>query len=735
MALEAARKSPEMPLRDRMEREIAESGAPLDRELVLRAFDFSDEAHRGQHRKSGDPFMLHPVEVALEMIDLLGSRADSVVLSAALLHDVLEDTHVTIKEIESEFGAEVAALVDGVTKISGLQFESPVAEQAENFRKMLLSMARDVRVILIKLGDRLHNMRTLEHLNPEQRERIARETRDVYAPLAHRLGIGRLKWELEDLALKWLDPQAYRMLAEKISTTRAEREGFIEEMKQPILDRLRESGIRVEVSGRAKHFYSIYRKMQLRGVRFEEMYDLFGVRVVTRTKAECYQALGVIHDLFVPVQDRFKDYIALPKTNLYQSLHTTVIGPNRRMIEIQIRTRDMHMIAELGIAAHYSYKEGGRPDPELQDKLGGLFSQATEWQSEASDAHEFMDFLHLSLYQDEVFVFTPRRDLKQLPKGATPVDFAYMIHSKVGDRLVGARVNGRIVPLRYELKNGDTVEVITSANARPTRDWLEIAQTSRARAKIRHYLRAQEQADSTELGRDMLEREFKRQRHKPPNDKELEEVAQGLGFDEVDLLLAAVGSGDVSATHVLHKLHPPKPPSRPTAASTVEKIKQRLSFRSEGLRIQDVDNLMIRIAQCCSPVPGERVIGIITRGRGISVHRVDCPNTFDAAIEPERRVQVQWDVETGRTFLVKLVIHGRERAGLLADIAQAITETETNIRRADVDTDAGTARGVFVVAVRNLAHLRRVIGAIRRVRGVTRIERHHQISERAEGDE
>jgi GTP pyrophosphokinase len=736
MPLESARSKPDETLRGRIEREISEAGAFVDLPLVLRAFDFSETAHSGQRRKSGESFMLHPAEVASIMLELLGPRADSVLLASALLHDVCEDTDVTIKRIESEFGAEVAAIVDGVTKISGLEFESPEAEQAENFRKMLLSMARDIRVILVKLGDRLHNMRTLEPLRPDQRERIARETRDVYAPLAHRLGIGKLKWELEDLSLKWLDPQAYHTLAEQVSVTRAERERFIDEMKQPVLERLREAGIRADVTGRAKHFFSIYRKMQVRGVRLEEMYDLFGVRVVTRTKAECYQALGIIHDLFVPVQDRFKDYIALPKTNLYQSLHTTVIGPNRRMVEIQIRTREMHMTAELGIAAHYSYKEGGPPDRELQEKFGGLFASAAEWESEAGDAQDFMDFLHLSLYQDEVFIFTPKRELKRLPKGSTPIDFAYMIHSQVGGHCVGARVNGRIVPLRYELRNGDIVEIITSSNAQPTKDWLGLVATSKARAKIRHHLNAREQQDSIALGRDMLQREFRRHRQKVPADKDLTDAAQALGFDETELLLAAVGRGDISAVHVFNKVHPPEVPKKPTSSSTVERLKN-LAFRDGGgLRIQDIDNLMIRIAQCCSPVPGERVVGIVTRGRGVSVHRIDCPNTFDSTIQPERRMAVQWDVDADRTFLVKLVVYGRERGGLLADIAEAITGSGTNIRRAEVDSDSTSARGNFVVAVKNLGHLRRVIGAIRKVRGVTRIERHHQISEpRKQGGE
>ena len=491
--------------------EIDRRGADLDRSLVIRAFEYAAEAHGDQRRKSGESYLSHPVEVARLLVELLEHRTDAAILAAALLHDVVEDTESAIEDIRDDFGEDVALLVNGVTKIEGLPFTDMELEQAENFRKMMLSMSEDPRVILIKLADRLHNMRTLEYLKPDRQEAISLETREIYAPLAHRLGIGRVKWELEDLALKYLHPEDYRRIASLVSERREQRDAYMAGIIEPVRESLLEEGITAEIVGRAKHFDSIYRKMVQKGRSYDAIHDLFGIRVIVDTKADCYRALGVLHDLFKPVPERFKDYIATPKSNLYQSLHTTVIGPGGRTVEVQIRTWEMHRIAEFGIAAHYSYKEGSKPDSELDERLGGILEA-----SSGEDPGEFMDFLRTSLYQDEVFAFTPRGELKQLQLGATALDFAFLIHTEVGLHTVGARVNGRLVPLRYQLQNGDVVELITQPSAKPSEYWVSILKTPRAKQKVRHWLKEQKREDSIDLGREMLGRELKRHRKDLP---------------------------------------------------------------------------------------------------------------------------------------------------------------------------------------------------------------------------
>ncbi len=699
-------------------------GVKLDEGLVTRAFTYSAEAHKDQKRRSGEPYMAHPVAVARILVELLDRRTDAVIIASALLHDVVEDTDIAGEDIRREFGDDVALLVDGVTKIEGLQFESSEREQAETFRKMLLSMSRDVRVILIKLADRLHNMRTLEFLPPERRRAISQETRDIYAPLAHRLGIGWIKWELEDLALKHLDHAAYKDLARLVSAKLVERERMVERVVVPIQEALEKEGVRAEIVGRPKHFDSIYRKMKNQERPFDAIYDLIGVRVITATKADCYRALGVVHDLFKPVPDRFKDYIATPKANLYQSLHTTVIGPDGRFVEVQIRTADMHRIAEFGIAAHYSYKEGSEPDRELDEKLGGIVGGTLEWEEE-QDPEEYMEFLKTSLYQDEVFVFTPRGDLRHLPKGATALDLAFLIHTEIGLKAMGARVSGRLVPLRYELKNGDTVEIVTQPSAHPSEDWLNILQTSRARQKVRHWLKEQRREDSIALGREMLTRELKRHRKPGATDKDLVGPAQALGLDSTPHLLAALGQGDLSVTQVIQRLHPDlaREKELPRRKSPFTRLRELSRKTAGGIRIQGVDNLMVRLAKCCQPVPGERIVGVVTRGRGLTVHRVDCPNAMDSRVEAERRVDLSWDVQDARSFVVKLLIFGDDRQGMLADLANAITATGTNIRNAGMHSVDGDARGTFLIEVNNLNHLQKVLAAIKRVRGVRAVER------------
>ena len=703
---------------------LDERGPRVDHDRVTACFEFAVRAHGGQLRKSGDPFISHLVAVALILVDLLENRTDTAIVCAALLHDVVEDTSVTIEDVEKRFGREVAGLVQGVTKLSGMHFERREAAEAENFRKMLLSMSRDLRVIFIKLADRLHNMRTLEFLPPEKVQRIAQESRDIYAPLAHRLGMASIKRELEDLSLKAMDPAAYQDLAQRIQARREQRESFLTRVKARLEEGLKSAGIKAEVSGRPKHFYSIYNKMQS-GRDFESIYDLFGLRIITHSRNDCYRALGVVHDRFTPVAERFKDYIATPKSNLYQSLHTTVLTEDGRMVEVQIRTWEMHRTAETGVAAHYVYKQGGRVDEELDAKLGHFVAQTADWQRAASD-DEYMDFLRTALYQEEVFVYTPRRELKRLPKGATPLDFAFLIHTQVGERTVGARVNGELVPLRYELRNGDMVEIITSPQAQPHDDWLQILRTAGARTKVRHWLRQRRLADSITLGRDMLERELKRMR-RPSDDAQLEEVARGLGLPDLEQLYARLGEGQVSLTQVVRKLEPEKEGFAGRLAKAPLEALGLTRRPSGGVRVNGLENVMLNFARCCQPVPWDRVIGIVTLGRGISVHRQDCPNTFDARIPAERKVHVEWDAKLGETFPVRLIVYGVDRTALLADIAKAIASTQVNIRSAGVATEDQTARGVFLVEVPHLAKLQQVVGAIRTVPGVTRVERRQRL--------
>jgi GTP pyrophosphokinase len=703
---------------------LEKTGRTVDAKSIRAAYDFAARAHGSQMRLSGEPFVTHAVSVALILADLLGAGVDETLIQAALLHDVVEDTDRDLATVRRTFGEEVAALVDGVTKISGLHFDRPEQEQAENFRKMLLSMARDLRVILVKLADRLHNMRTLGALDPERARAIARETREIYAPLAHRLGIARVKWELEDLCLKHLDPDAYQELRQKVALKREERQRLIEGVVRPVKERLQGLGLRAEVVGRPKHLDSIYRKMRGQGRPFEEIFDLLGVRVLTQDKADCYRVLGVVHDLFTPVHERFKDYIATPKSNMYQSLHTTVVAPGGLLVELQIRTLEMHLVAELGVAAHYRYKEGGRrADAELEAKLAPLLRNV-DFQTASGDPDEFMEYLKTALYQDEVFVFTPRGDLRRLPRGATPLDFAYLVHTEVGNRCVGAKVNGRIVPLRTELRNGDTVQIITAPTAKPNRDWLKIVATHAARAKIRHWLKVAEHSDSVALGKEMIEREMRRRRLTPPAQTPLETVAQAMGHADATGLYAAVGQGNLSVQQVIMKWIPDEGgPVQRFKEASLETIRAITRRPSRGVRIQGVDNLMVAYAKCCQPVPGDDVVGIVTRGRGVTVHRTDCPNTFEGRVAAERRVPVDWSAAPDDAFTVKLSIFGRDRKSLLADIAKAISITNTNIRTAGIKASDRNARGAFVVEVRDLNHLREVMKAIGQVEGVDAVER------------
>ena len=704
----------------------------LDVELLARAYRFSEKAHAGQTRRNGDPYVTHCVEVAKILAEL---QLDSVTVASGLIHDVVEDTAVTVEEVEREFGREIAQIVDGLTKIGHLPFTSTQERQVENYRKLLLSIAKDARVILIKLADRLHNMRTLEFMPEEKRLRISQETRDLYAPLAHRFGLAALKAELEDLAFKFLEPEDYKNLAKLIVQKRKERESLIEEMAQPLRQRLAEAGIKVyEASGRPKHLWSIFKKMQKRDKPYEEIYDLLAIRVLVENVQECYHALGVIHGEWTPLQERIKDYIASPKSNGYQSLHTTIFGPKQTLFEIQIRTREMHRTADFGIAAHWRYKEGGKENDDL-DRALHWFRQVLELQLDAETPDQFLEFLKLDLYQDEIFVFTPNGDVHQLPRGATPIDFAFAVHTEVGLHTQGAKVNGRIVPLSRELKNSETVQIIRSPNARPSRDWLAHVRTGRARHRIRQWLRHEEESTSIRIGMEILERELKRRRHAKLTTAQLEQAAEALKLGGETQLFASIGQGDINVTQVLRALYPDFDGRDDSAlkASPLERLIDRMkgSGTSKGIRIQGVDGLMVRYAQCCQPVPGDKVVGYVTRGRGVSIHRGDCPNLLFLAHEPERRLDIDWQESEGERFVIRLAIEASDRRGLYADLAQAVSETGTDIRSLELKTTDGRVLGAAMVEVENLAHLEKIIKAVRRVKGVSEVSRRERLTTEA----
>ena len=698
----------------------------LDVDLLSRAYRFSAAAHEGQFRKNGDPFVTHCVEVARILADL---QLDSVTVAAGLIHDVVEDTAVTIEDVGKEFGPEIMAIVDGLTKIGVLPLHSTTERQVENYRKLLVSIAKDARVIIIKLADRLHNMRTLDSLPEDKQRRISLETRDLYAPLAHRFGMAKMRWELEDLAFKFLEPVDYRKLAKLVAARRAEREALILQMAEPLQRVMSGAGIaNVEVTGRAKHLWSIFKKMEKRDHAYEEIYDLLAIRVLVNSVPDCYHALGVIHDGWTPLQERIKDYIAQPKSNGYQSLHTTVFGPGRQLYEIQIRTREMHRTAEIGIAAHWRYKTDTKSADELDRHLQ-WFRQVLELQLDAKDPAEFLEFLKLDLYQDEIFVFTPTGDVIQLPKGATPIDFAFAVHTEVGQHCSGAKVNGKIAPLSRQLRNSETVEILTSPNAKPSRDWLAHVRTGRARHKIRQWLRIEENQSSERVGREILEREVRKRRYPKLDDAAVETAARSLNLNDGRHLYSSVGQGDLNIMQALKAIFPeqeatPEPP-KPTA---LERLMDRVRGTSRGIRIQGADGLMVRYAQCCQPVPGDTVVGYVTRGRGVSIHRSDCPNLLHLAHEPERRLEIDWTEQPGERFLVRLGLEANDRRALYADVAAAVSASGTDIRSLELRTTDGRVTGAALVEVENLAHLQKVMKAVRRVKGIVEVQRRENVT-------
>ena len=698
-------------------RRISRYNQNMDAKLLRKAFEFSYSAHRNQLRKSGDPYFIHPLEVAKILINL---KMDYETIAGGVLHDVAEDTEVSIEEVEKEFGSNVALLVDGVTKISEIKLMEFEERQGENFCKMLLSMVRDIRVILIKFADRLHNMRTLEYLQEKKRRRIALETREVYAPLAHRLGLARIKWELEDLALKYLEPEAYTELDQRINDTRENREAYIQEVTKPIREELVKSGIQARFEGRPKHFYSIYNKINKRNIPFEEIYDLFAIRVIVDKIEDCYHTLGLIHALFAPIHERFKDYIAQPKPNGYQSLHTTVIGPSGKRIEIQIRTEQMHRTAEDGIAAHFRYKEGRLREDDL-DKHLVWARQVLESEEGDSDSATFMEHLKISLFQDEVFVFTPKGDLHRLPSRSTPVDFAFAVHTSVGLHCLAAKINGRIVPLSHELRSGDTVEIITSANQEPNNDWLRFVVSSRARARIKKYLRDKEDRNSITLGEEMLTRALQKFSIKS-KDVDIADLAEKFNYKDASSLFAALGRGDLKLESLLRKVLPQDKPQLQDG-SFITRFIEKARKSTKGVRVAGMDNIMLAFGKCCNPVPGDPITGIVSRGRGIVIHTNACKNLLRLMQDPDRIIDVTWDVEKGARFMAGVYILGERRNKFIAEITEAATAVDCNIISVSMNSEVSLMNCVLTVEVYDLDHLNRLMTKLRKMTGVITVGR------------
>ena len=694
-------------------------------EQIMRALAFAQQAHRGQSRASGDPYVAHPLAVATILADL---KMDAPTIVAALLHDVVEDTPYTLDDIEERFGSEVAQLVDGVTKLDRLEERTREEEQAENLRKMFLAMAKDIRVILIKLADRLHNMRTLKHLTQDRVHRIAKETMEIYAPLAHRLGIFRIKWELEDLAFQHLHPDAFQEMKELVATKRQLREAAVDEVISELKGRLQGVGMVSEVSGRAKHLYSIYLKMYRQGKNFAEIYDLVAVRVLVESVKDCYAVLGLVHSLWKPVPGRFKDYIAMPKSNLYQSLHTTVIGPHGEPLEVQIRTFEMHHTAEYGIAAHWRYKEGGKGDREFEQKLSWL-RQLLEWQRDMRDASEFMETLKVDLFSDEVFVFTPKGDVVDLPAGATPIDFAYRIHTDVGNHCVGAKVNGRIVPLATALESGDIVEVLVNRKSPgPSIDWLSIVRTSQAKTRIRQWMRRERRHEHLARGHEMLERELKRQAFQLSPER-LAEIVKRLGYGSVDDVAVALSEGNTSPpmlmARIRDELDREAKTSHPIVPAAPVRARNPAAARSGSeILVRGQGRMLTRLARCCEPVPGDPIIGYLTRGRGVSVHRLGCPNEKELAKDPERLIEVSWDATEAELapHPVELRVYAWDRPGLLADVANVVADSNIISAKARGYRDR-TAIVEVHLEVRNLTQLTHLISRLENLAYVQHVDR------------
>ncbi len=703
-----------------IENEVLKHHPEADTSIIQKAYVFSAKAHEGQLRLSGEPYLSHPLEVAYILAQMgLGP----VTVSCGLLHDTVEDTTATLDDLDEYFGEEVTDIVNGVTKIGQLVFGDKATQQAEYFRKMVLSMAQDIRVLLVKLADRVHNMRTLGYMEPKKQKRIARETLDIYAPLAGRLGMFRIKAELEDLAFFYLDPEAYKQIQENLALKKGERERYIEEICQLLKQKLEESGLHGEVSGRMKHIYSIYRKLQAQQLALEELHDILAFRIILNTVSECYEALGVVHNLFRPVPGRLKDYIGMPKANYYQSIHSTVIGPYGERMEVQIRTQEMHRIAEEGIAAHWSYKEK-KPFKVKDAQRFAWLRQLVDLQTELKTPEEFLEGMRLELFPEEVYIFTPQGEIKELPRGATPVDFAYAIHTEVGNTCSGAKVNGRMVPLRYELQNGDTVEIITNPNQRPNRDWLQFVKTSKARHKIRQWLKTMEREQSVGLGKELLDRELRKSgislQKLLKEGEELKKVASDFSFHRVDDLLEAIGHGKLSPGQVSGRLQRILFPAAEEQAAP--EAEMRPHKEAGPIRIKGLQDLLVKLANCCQPIPGDEITGYITRGKGITIHRKDCP--YLARTESFRQIPAEWDGHPQDLFPTNIQVVTLDKPGLLADISSALKSADVNVTKASVVTTSDR-RGIanFTVQVSDQHHLDRVFAALKRLKEVISVRR------------
>ncbi|WP_134700058.1 bifunctional (p)ppGpp synthetase/guanosine-3',5'-bis(diphosphate) 3'-pyrophosphohydrolase [Ammoniphilus sp. YIM 78166] len=696
-----------------------------DVNMLIRACEFARSAHEGQIRKSGAPYIIHPIAVA-EI--LLTMQMDAVTVAAAFLHDVVEDTPVELEEIKKEFGEDTANLVDGVTKLGRIKYKSKEEQQAENHRKMFLAMAQDVRVILIKLADRLHNMRTLKHLPEEKQRRIANETLEIFAPLAHRLGIASIKWELEDIALRYINPQQYYRIVNLMQKKRTEREKYIEQVIEEIRVKLRELQVSADISGRPKHLYSIYKKMITQNKEFNEIYDLLAVRVIVEDIRDCYASLGIIHTLWKPMPGRFKDYIAMPKANMYQSLHTTVIGPNGEPLEVQIRTAEMHRTAEYGIAAHWAYKEGkANTEDNLENKLT-WFQEILEWQDSAKDAQEFMESLKMDLFSDVVFVFTPKGDVIELPNGSVPLDFAYRIHSEVGNRCIGAKVNNKIVTLDHPLKTGDIVEVLTSKHSYgPSRDWLKIAKSSQARNKIRAWFKKEQRDDNVIKGKEMVENELKKQGFELKEALTQENIAEAISkfnFNNEEDMYAAIGYGGLTPAQLVTRLT--EKIRKVREEKSIPDFKQDFAKRKtpdQGISVKGIDNLLVRFSRCCTPIPGDDIVGFITRGRGISVHRTSCPNIINEE-EKDRLIHIDWEGDRVQEYNVDIEITGHDRSGLLNEVLNSVADSKTNIIAVTGKADKNKVAKInMTIAIHNVSHLQRVVERLKRIKDVYTVRR------------
>jgi GTP pyrophosphokinase len=703
--------------------EKVESYMPdADLGLLRKAYVFSAKEHKGQTRSSGEPYLTHPLSVAAILADL---KLDLTCIVAGLLHDVLEDTLTSREALETHFGKDIAHVVEGLTKIARISFNSKEQQQAESFRKMMLAMVDDIRVILVKLADRLHNMRTLEHLSPRQRERIARETVEIYAPIANRLGMAKVKNELEDLAFRFLDPASYQALAKALDERGKATEGFIREIQDTLQGELQKAGIVCDIYGRRKHLYGIYRKIQRQGIEVAEVYDYIAFRILTHSVKDCYGTLGIVHGLWRPVPGRIKDFIAMPKPNMYQSLHTSVISERGQPFEIQIRTHEMHRIAEEGIAAHWKYKEG--KDAKEKDANVEWLRQIMEWQQELKDPREFLNMVKVDLYPEEVYCFTPKGEVRSFPRGATPVDFAYSVHTEVGHRCVGARINGKLVPLRTDLQNGDIVEILTSPNHHPSQDWLTIAKTPRARSKIRQWLNVDRRNRSIELGKTVSDREFKRYRlnlkkHQSEGGR-LSQSLKELGVPSMEDFYAAVGYGKVVPKALIEKLDPQAKP-HDAEGPIAHAVRKALGMGEKKVRVRGLDDALIALARCCHPIRGEPIVGYITRGRGVTVHSERCPNLEKLLYDPERRIEVAWEDADASRFEVRITVLSEDRPGMLAKITSVIADAKSNIKNVEARTfEDRRGEITLILDIQDMAHLKTILEKVKGIDGVYRVER------------